>query len=149
MRFKPFLLALASALLLAASSAVAVAQVAQINGKVTLKQADGSVVPVSGATVDIYRTDIKWEAQVKTNKKGEYMHAGVPFVGTYTIVVSAPGAHPDYVKDIRVSQRPPNDFQLQPGDGSRPTLDQIKSVNAGRPAGGGGGGTAAPSGESK
>ena len=45
MRFKPFLLALASALLLAASAAVTNAQVAQVTGKVTLKQADGSVVP--------------------------------------------------------------------------------------------------------
>jgi tetratricopeptide (TPR) repeat protein len=148
MRYKPFLLAIASALLLAASSAVASAQVAQISGKVTLKQADGSVVPVVGAQVDIYRTDIKWEDHIKTNKKGEYMHAGVPFVGVYTIVVSAPGAHPDYVKDIRVSQRPGNDFQLQPGDGSRPTLDQIKAANAGRPTAPGGG-ASAPASESK
>jgi tetratricopeptide (TPR) repeat protein len=148
MRYKPFLLAVASALLLAATSAVATAQVAQVSGKVTLKQADGSVAPVSGAQVDIYRTDIKWEDHVKTNKKGEYMHAGVPFVGVYTIVVSAPGAHPDYVKDIRVSQRPANDFQLVPGDGSRPTLDQVKAVNAGRPTGGDVGTSAKPA-ESK
>ena len=150
MRFKPFLFALASALLLTASAAIADAQVLQISGKVMLKQADGSVVPVSGAQVDIYRTDIKWEDHIKTNKKGEYMHAGVPFVGTYTIVVSAPGAHPDYIRDVHLSQRPSNDFQLQPGDGMRPTLDQIKAANAtgGRPAGGGGGGSAAPA-ESK
>ena len=148
MRFKPFLLALASALLLATFAAIADAQVLQINGKVTLKQADGSVVPVSGAQVDIYRTDIKWEDHIKTNKKGEYMHAGVPFVGTYTLIVSAPGAHPDYIRDVHLSQRPMNDFQLQPGDGLRPTLDQVKAANAagGKPVGGGGG--AAPS-ESK
>jgi hypothetical protein len=145
MRFKPFLLALASALLLATFAAIADAQVLQINGKVTLKQADGSVVPVSGAQVDIYRTDIKWEDHIKTNKKGEYMHAGVPFVGTYTLIVSAPGAHPDYIKDVHLSQRPMNDFQLRPGDGLRPTLDQVKAANAGggKPVGG-----AAPS-ESK
>src|SRR5215212_6678848 len=106
MRFKSLVLALASALLLAASAAVTNAQVLQISGKVTLKQADGSVVPVSGAQIDIYRTDIKWEAQVKTNKRGEYMHAGIPFVGVYTLVVSAPGAHPDYVRDVRLSQQP-------------------------------------------
>lgn len=131
MRFKPFLLALASALLLAASAAVTNAQVAQVTGKVTLKQADGSVVPLADATIDIYRTDIKWQAQVKTNKKGEYMHAGVPFVGVFTIVASAPGARPDYVPDIRVSQRPNVDFELQPGDGSRPTLDQVKAASSG------------------
>src|SRR5918912_1699485 len=100
MRFKPLLQAFAAALLLAACGVIASAQVTQINGKVTLKQADGSVAPVAGAQVDIYRTDIKWEDHVKTNKKGEYIHAGVPCVGTYTIVVSAPGAHPDFVRDV-------------------------------------------------
>src|ERR1043165_4981351 len=102
MRFKSFLLALASAFLLAASATCVNAQVLQITGKVTLKQADGSVAPITGAQVDIYRTDIKWEDHIKTNKKGEYMHAGVPFVGVYTIIVSAPGAQPDFVKDVRL-----------------------------------------------
>lgn len=147
MRFKPFLLALASALLLAASSAVTSAQVLQISGKVTLKQADGSVAPVAGAQVDIYRTDIKWEDHIKTNKKGEYMHAGVPFSGTYTIAVSAPGARPDYLRDVRLSQRPTNDFELVPGDGARLTLDQIKTANASAPKSAGN--TAAAPAESK
>jgi hypothetical protein len=140
MRFKPLLQAFAAAVVLAASGVIASAQVTQINGKVTLKQADGTVVPVVGAQIDIYRTDIKWEDHIKTNKKGEYQHAGIPFVGTYTLVVSAPGAHPDFVKDVRLSQRPTNDFQLLPGDGSRPTLDQIKALGAA--AGGSGGGPA-------
>jgi tetratricopeptide (TPR) repeat protein len=146
MRFKSLLLAFASAILLTACAS-ADAQVLQISGKVTLKQADGTVVPVQGAQVDIYRTDIKWDAKIMTNKKGEYMHAGIPFVGTYTLAVSAPGARPDYLKDVKLSGHPTNDFQLQPGDGSRLTLDQIKAANVGRPAGGGGG-SAAPS-ESK
>jgi tetratricopeptide (TPR) repeat protein len=148
MRFKSLLLALASALLLAASAAVTNAQVAQVTGKVTLKQADGSVVPVENATIDIYRTDIKWQAQVKTNKKGEYMHAGVPFVGVYTFVASAPGAAPDYRPGVRVSQGPNVNFELTPGDGSRPTLEQVKAASAGAKVAGGGGATAAPS-ESK
>src|SRR5919198_2969083 len=142
MRFKTLLQAFAAAVVLAASCAVASAQVTQINGKVTLKQADGTVVPVVGAQIDIYRTDIKWEDHIKTNKKGEYQHAGIPFVGTYTLVVSAPGAHPDFVKDVRLSQRPTNDFQLLPGDGSRPTLDQVKALGAS--AGGSRGGPAPP-----
>lgn len=148
MRFKPSLLAFASALLLAAFATCANAQVLQISGKVTLKQADGSVAPVTGAQVDIYRTDIKWEDHVKTNKKGEYMHAGVPFVGTYTLAVSAPGAHPDYIRDVKLSQRPENNFELQPGDGSRLTLDQIKTANAAG-ARAAGGGNATPASESK
>ena len=140
MRFKPLLQAFAAALLLAACGVVASAQVTQISGKVTLKQADGSVVPLPGAQIDIYRTDIKWEDHIKTNKKGEYQHAGIPFVGTYTVIVSAPNAHPDYIKDVRLSQRPNNDFQLQPGDGSRPTLAEVTAATAS--SGGGGGGSA-------
>src|SRR5437763_12847256 len=148
MHFKPLLQAFAAALLLAACGVIASAQVTQINGKVTLKQADGSVVPVAGAQVDIYRTDIKWEDHIKTNKKGEYMHAGIPFVGVYTLIVSAPGAHPDFIKDVRLSQRSTNDFQLLPGDGTRPTLDQLKTAVAAS-AGSGGGPAPAESKEAK
>jgi tetratricopeptide (TPR) repeat protein len=147
MRFKPLLQAFAAALLLAACGVIASAQVTQISGKVTLKQADGSVVPLPGAQIDIYRTDIKWEDHIKTNKKGEYQHAGIPFVGVYTVVVSAPNAHPDYIRDVRLSQRPNNDFQLQPGDGSRPTLAEVSA--AGASSGGGGGSAPAESKEAK
>jgi tetratricopeptide (TPR) repeat protein len=138
MRFKPLLHAFAAAVVLAASGVIASAQVTQINGKVTLKQADGTIAPVVGAQIDIYRTDIKWEDHIKTNKKGEYQHAGIPFVGTYTLVVSAPGARPAFITNVRLSQRPNNDFQLDPGDGSRLTLDQVKaggSSTAGNSAG--------------
>ncbi|PYS83147.1 MAG: hypothetical protein DMF67_10235 [Acidobacteria bacterium] len=130
MRFKPLLHAFAAAVVLAACGVIASAQVTQINGKVTLKQADGTTVPVVGAQIDIYRTDIKWEDHIKTNKKGEYMHAGIPFVGTYALAVSAPGARPAYISGVRFSQNPTNDFQLDPGDGSRLTLDQIKTAGA-------------------
>jgi tetratricopeptide (TPR) repeat protein len=119
--------------LLAASAVITSAQVTQINGKVTLKQADGTVAPVAGAQVDIYRTDIKWEDHIKTNKKGEFQHAGIPFVGTYTIAVSAPGAQPTYRAGLRLSQQPEQNFELNPGDGSRLTLDQIKTLGAAAP----------------
>ena len=132
MKRKLFLMGTIVVLLLF-SAAGAVAQVTQISGKVALKRADGTVVPVPGAVIDIYRTDIKWQAQVRTDKNGGYTHAGVPFVGTYTIAVSAPGAHPDYVPSVRVSQRPVIDFELKPGDGSRLTLEQIKQLAAAAP----------------
>jgi hypothetical protein len=133
MRFKPPLQAFAAALLLAACGVLASAQVTQVSGKVTLKQADGSVVPVSGAQIDIYRTDIKLEDHVKTNKKGEFMHAGIPFVGVYTIAVSAPGAQPTFRTGLRLSQQPEQNFELNPGDGSRMTLDQIKNASTAAP----------------
>jgi hypothetical protein len=138
MSLKPFVRALAAALILAATAAVASAQVTQVTGKVTLKQADGTQAPVAGASVDIYRTDIKQEFHLKTDKKGQYLHAGLPFVGTYTLVVSAPGARPSFATGLRFTQVQTRDFVLDPGDGSKLTLDQIKALGAAAPTGGGG-----------
>jgi tetratricopeptide (TPR) repeat protein len=134
----------AVALFLTALSIVASAQVITVTGKVTLRQADGKDVPVQGAIVKFYRTDIKQEFEVKTDKKGQYTHAGIPLVGTFNIAVSAPGARPDAIRGIRISQQTNNDFVLTPGDGSVLTADQVKA----RPSGGGsamsGGGGSAP-----
>ncbi|HZI20343.1 MAG TPA: tetratricopeptide repeat protein [Pyrinomonadaceae bacterium] len=140
MQVKPFFRAFAVAVTLAALSVVASAQVAQLSGKVTLKQADGTEAPVPNAVVDIYRTDISGKWQVKTNNKGEYLHAGLPFIGTFTITVSAPNAQPTFTSKVRVSQNPVQNFTLNPGDGTRLTLDDIKKFEAG------GGGAAASTG---
>jgi hypothetical protein len=148
MRSNPLLRTLFAAVVLAASAVAASAQSTQVDGTVTLKQADGTVVPVVGAQVDIYRTDIKAEYRTKTDKKGKYIHAGLPFVGTYTIVVSAPGAAPTFLSKQRFTQGTTRDFELRPGDGSRPTLaDVAKSEAGGGPASAGGG--SAPRSESK
>ena len=149
MRSNPLLRTLFAALLVVAAAVAASAQSTQVNGRVTLKQADGTVVPVAGALIDIYRTDIKAEFHTKTDKKGNYIHAGLPFVGTYTLVISAPGASPTYQAKLRFTQQTQFDFELAPGDGSRPTIDDVNKRAA---AGGGGGapaGGGAPRGESK
>lgn len=147
MRSNPLLRTLFAALLVAASACAASAQSTQVNGTVTLKQADGTTVPVAGAQIDIYRTDIKGEFHTKTDKKGKYIHAGLPFVGTYTIIVSAPGAAPSFLSKQRFTQDTARDFELRPGDGSHPTLeDTLKSAAAG---GGNTGGAPAPHSESK
>ncbi|HEX5707963.1 MAG TPA: carboxypeptidase regulatory-like domain-containing protein [Pyrinomonadaceae bacterium] len=135
-----------AALALAACSVVAGAQVTTIEGRVTLKQADGTEVPVQGAIVDVHRTDVKWKAEIKTDKNGRYTHAGIPLVGIYTIAVSAAGARPDYIAGIRLSQQPRNNFVLETGDGSRLTIEQMQA--AARPAASAGG-SAASSGPSK
>src|SRR6185503_20933163 len=89
--------------LLLLSAAGAAAQVLQVSGKVTLKQADGTVVPIAGAVIDIYRTDMKQKFEVMTDRRGEYLRAGLPMMGTYTIAVSAAGARPDYRAGIRLT----------------------------------------------
>ena len=131
-----------AALLVVAFAVVASAQVATFEGKVTLQQADGTVVPVQGATVTIHRLDIKQDiGSVKTDKNGKYVRVGVPFVGTYTLLVSAPGATPAYLIGVRASQRPTNDFTLFPGDGRVLTLADANAAAAA-------GGKAAPAGAS-
>lgn len=148
---KPFFRTVAAVIALAAGSVVASAQVTTATGKVTLKGADGAEAPVQNAVVDIYRTDIKGKYQVKTDKKGVYTHAGIPFVGTYTIVVSAPGAAPTYASKVRFTTGAPLNFTLTPGDGSTLTPEQIAQLEAGGggPAATGGGPATASSGESK
>jgi len=147
MRSNLLLRTLFVALVVAASAVAASAQSTQVNGKVTLKQADGTVVPVAGALIDIYRTDIKAEFHTKTDKKGSYIHAGLPFVGTYTVVVSAPGASPSYQAKLRFTQQTEYNFELKPGDGARPTLEQVNANMAGGATAAASGGT--PRGESK
>ena len=145
MFLKPLFRTAAVALVLAVCAVAAPAQVTTGTGKVTLKQADGTEVPIKDALVDIYRTDIKGEFHLKTNAKGVYTHAGLPLVGTYTVTVSAPGARPAFDTGIRYSQRPSVDFHLEPGDGSRLTLEQIKNYAAApKTPAAGGGTTAAP-----
>ncbi|MGH9853731.1 MAG: carboxypeptidase-like regulatory domain-containing protein, partial [Blastocatellia bacterium] len=84
--------------LIAFASLTAAAQVGRLEGDVV--KAD-TKEPIAGAEVQIERTDIKGSYPVKTDKKGHFLHAGVPYVGTYTIIVSAPGCQPDFIQGIR------------------------------------------------
>src|SRR5918998_3379543 len=106
MRIPKFTHFVVAALLLAAFAASASAQQATATGKVTLKQADGTEVPVQGAQVEFHRTDIKQTLKTKTDKKGEYVYAGLDLGGTYTILVSAPNATPSYSANIRIGRQP-------------------------------------------
>jgi tetratricopeptide (TPR) repeat protein len=134
MRSKPFVRTLFAALLLAAFAVAASAQTTQVNGTVKLKQADGTEVPVVGAQIDIYRTDIKGEYHTKTDKKGSYIHAGLPFIGTYTIIVSAPGARPSFATKLRFNATQEKNFLLQPGDGAKLTLEEVSKLDTSRGA---------------
>ena len=128
----------AVALLVAATAVAASAQVATIEGKVTLKQADGTEVPVQGATIDIYRTDVAQKlGSVKTDKAGRYVRVGLPLAGTFTIIVSAPNATPNYQIGARPAAQPVYNFTLTPGDGRVLTLDDVKAHAAGAPVTGG------------
>ncbi|HYX27773.1 MAG TPA: carboxypeptidase regulatory-like domain-containing protein [Pyrinomonadaceae bacterium] len=103
------------------SALVASAQLEQMRGSVKLAAADGTQTPVVNATVDVYRTDIKSAYHTKTDKKGEWIFAGLPFVGTYTVAVSAPGASPATKANVKARADQSVDIVLTPGDGKKLT----------------------------
>jgi tetratricopeptide (TPR) repeat protein len=118
--------------------AMAFAQTGPIEGTVKVKNADGSMKPVEGAKIDVYRTDIKGHYEVKTDKAGHYVRLGMPLQGTFLVVVSGPGIQWSYQNGIRLAQMSVVDFVVNPGDGSVPTLEQIQAGLSGK------GGTTAP-----
>jgi len=129
MKIKHILLVVA---MMALASLTATAQTGRLEGDVV--KAD-TKEPIVGAEVQIERTDIKGSYPVKTDKKGHFLHAGVPYVGTYTVIVSAPGCMPDFVQNVRGSQTDPIKFELRPGDGKKLTLADLKGMQAAAPKG--------------
>ncbi len=142
MKFKHAITALAAVWLTVLTAAGAAAQVGRIEGDV---KKEGSDEPIVGALVDIVRTDIKGDYPVKSDKKGHFLHAGVPYSGKYTLLVSAEGFQPTYFSDIRPTGEPLT-IKLNPGDGRKLTIEDIRKAQAGAGSGttntGGAGGAA-------
>src|SRR5687767_4502610 len=113
-------------------ASAAFAQTGQMRGHVIFKQADGTTVPAAGAAIDVFRTDISGHFQTKADKKGQFVFAGLPYVGTYAIAASMPNAQPTYQPGVKVGRDIDYELVLSPGDGSRMTLDQIKAAIASR-----------------
>ncbi|MCU1268414.1 MAG: repeat-containing protein [Acidobacteria bacterium] len=122
------LLTLLAVAVFAVSAIVSSAQVGALNGHVKLKQADGTTVLVAGAVVDVFRTDISGKYETKTDKKGEFRWAGLPYTGTYIIAVSAPGAQPNFQAEVKAGREVDYNIVLEVGDGKRLTLDEIKTI---------------------
>jgi tetratricopeptide (TPR) repeat protein len=112
------------------------AQTTSIEGTVKVRAADGTMTPVAGAVVDIYRLDIKSRWDVKTDKAGHYVRLGMPLTGTYLVVASGPGMQPTWVNGVRLVQSPVVDLVGNPGDGMRPTLGQVQGWMAQQSKGG-------------
>lgn len=134
-----FLPVLASIAFVFSTSLLVSAQNGQLRGHVTLKQADGTIVPAADAVVDVFRSDLNGDFNLKTNKKGEFVHAGLPYVGTYILSVSMPGAQPYYLPNVKVGRDEDYKIELSPGDGKRLTRADIKTLMAGTPGASSGG----------
>ena len=129
-----YTLLLAFALLTTGGLAVS-AQTAPVRGKVEMKKADGTVVPVAEAVVDVYRTDIAGKpAPSKTNKKGEFSFAGLQLNGTYIVSISAPNVRPQVFPGVKAGNESVN-ITVTEGDGKRYTEEEArKAVAAALPA---------------
>jgi tetratricopeptide (TPR) repeat protein len=125
---KYFVGALAVAILLAVASVPAFAQVGELRGKVTMKQADGQTVPLADAQIDVFRTDMKAKYNTKTNKNGEFVFAGLPFIGTYTVAASHPTASPNFVPGVKAGKGIVVEITVTPGDGRKLTLEDLEKV---------------------
>ncbi|HEX3086438.1 MAG TPA: tetratricopeptide repeat protein, partial [Pyrinomonadaceae bacterium] len=116
-----------------------------MRGSVKIIGADGKATPVAGAIIDVWRTDMKADYHTKSDKKGDWVFAGLPLVGKYTVSVSAPGASPWARGEIKASGDQPIEITLSSGDGKK--LTETEAVAAGKggsaPAGTGGGGDSA------
>lgn len=100
-----FTLLLTSAVFLAGNIAAA-AQTAPVRGEVKLKKADGTMVPVADAAVDVYRTDIAkgTPPPSKTNKKGEFSFVGFQLGQTFAIAVSGAGIGPKIEPGVKAGR---------------------------------------------
>jgi tetratricopeptide (TPR) repeat protein len=120
--------------LLLAGSLTALSQTAPVSGKVELKKADGTSVPVDGAMVEVYRTDVKSKLpSAKTNKRGEFVFAGLPLGATFVLAVSAPVAAPGYYPNVRAGSEKIL-ISLTEGDGKRWTEEEIRQAVSGAAA---------------
>jgi len=57
--------------------------------------------PLEGAVIRIERKDIKWDTKLKTNRRGEYTHAGIPVGGTYKVTCEVGGEDKDIIDNVK------------------------------------------------
>src|SRR5437899_5812319 len=126
------LVTLATVLLFTAVTASA--ETEQMRGSVKLVGADGQQTPVAGAMIDVYRTDMKADYHTKSDKKGEWVFAGLPFVGTYIVSVSAPGASPMAKAGVKARRDTPVAVVLGPGSGKKLTEAEALAASKGEAA---------------
>lgn len=129
-----------AALVLLIAGTAAFAQNAPVRGTVMLQKPDGTSVPVAGAIVEAYRTDIdkgKMPAAT-TNKRGEFNFVGFPLGQRYVLAVSGPGIGPKIEPGVKGGMENIA-FIVNEGDGRKLTEAEVREAAKGAaeaPAGG-------------
>lgn len=125
---RKYSVSLSAIAILLASSLMVFAQTAPVRGKVELKKADGTVTPVVGAVVDVYRTDVKAKLPSgKTDKKGFFVFAGLPLGATMTFAVSGAGIKAEMFPGVKAGNENVT-ITVYEGDGKALTEDEVRKA---------------------
>jgi hypothetical protein len=124
--------AIAITSLVVLASITTFAQTSQIEGRVFIEGADGQKVPLAGAQVDLFRTDMRGTWDVKTDQRGSFIRIGLPYKGIYVVAFSHPYATPYWINDVRFERGLPAEITLLPGDGKRLTYEEIQAADGSR-----------------
>lgn len=116
------------------SNFAAFAQTAPAGGQVVIKKADGTIQPVDGAVVEVYRTDIKGKLPSgKTDKKGFFSFAGLPIGGVFALSISASNISPKIVPDVKAGSDKLV-ITVAEGDGKKWTEAEVRQALVTAPA---------------
>jgi tetratricopeptide (TPR) repeat protein len=116
--------------LVVAAAVNILAQTGELRGRVFMQQPDVSKEPLAGAQIDVFRVDLPARYSARTDQQGNFVFAGLPFVGKFVVAASHPMAKPNFVADVRLGSGAPVEIVLTPGDGKRLTLDEITAGDA-------------------
>lgn len=102
----------------------ALAQIGIFQGVVT----DANGQPIQGVTVTIEGMEIKRSYKLTTDKKGKFIHAGIPLQGTYRIIVKKEGYVSDGVAGVKPGfgmddPRGTQNFKLNPGQSGKAAVE--------------------------
>lgn len=114
--------------LLALFPTLSAAQTGALFGRVRLRQADGQTVPVAGATIDVFRLDLAGQYNTKTDSKGEFVFAGLPFIGEYLVAASAPRVKPGVIPNVKAGRDVHYELVVAAGDGARLTREEAEAA---------------------
>ncbi len=128
---KNFIATLIALVMMAAGSIAVLAQTgAPVGGQVMLVDADGKMTPVADALVEVYRVDIKAKfPSDKTDKKGYFKFAGLPFGAGFALSVSGPGISPTIFPNVRAGNEKIV-VKVSAGNGQVWTEDEVRTALA-------------------
>ncbi|MGH9820334.1 MAG: hypothetical protein ACRD43_09215, partial [Pyrinomonadaceae bacterium] len=127
--YKKYYFTLGLIVMMIAAGGLAVSgQTVPLSGEVHIKKADGTIVPVANAAVDVYRTDIDKGKMpsAKTNKKGQFNFVGLVLGQTYAIAVSGEGIQRDYLSGVKAGADNIA-IEVREGDGKTWTEEELRT----------------------